>query len=83
MRQGVIRSLKANYRTKLTHLLLNKEAKVNDVSLYEGLMMVISAWELNVSGEVIKNAWRKSGVLSHVPGQNEAVNAILKARSNS
>ena len=39
--QGVIRSSKANYRTKLSHLLLNKEAK--DDSLYEGLMMVRSA----------------------------------------
>ena len=72
--QGVIRSLKANYRVKLTHLLLTKEAK--DVSLYEGLMMVRSAWELNVSSEVIKNAWRKSGLLSRVAEQNEAVNQV-------
>ena len=76
--QGVIRSLKANYRVKLAHLLLNKEAK--DVSLYEGLMMVRSAWELNVSGEVIKNAWWKSGLLSCVTEQNEAVN---EAQDNS
>ena len=65
--QGVILSLEANYRVKLSHLLLNKEAR--DVSLYEGLMMIRSAWELNVSGEVIKNAWRQSGLLSHLPGQ--------------
>ena len=63
--QGVIRSLKANYRVKLAHLLLNKEAK--DVSLYEGLMMV-------------RSAWRKSGLLSCVTEQKEAVN---EAQDNS
>ena len=62
--QGVIRSPKAHYGGKLqlamARLLIHKAAK--DVSLYEGLQMVRTAWANNVTDTVFKNTWRKSGI---------------------
>ena len=59
MDQGVIRSLKCHYRQKLSVVLLTKIAK--NVSLYEALQMVEVSWN-QVTSEVIKNCWGKSGL---------------------
>ena len=32
------------------------------MTLFEGLMMLRSVWEKDVSAEIIKNAWHKSGI---------------------
>ena len=58
--QGVIRSLKCHYRERLANELISKVS--GKVSLYEGLLMVRSAWD-QVTSAVIKNSWRQSGLL--------------------
>ena len=65
--QGVIRFLKAQYRRRLGKLLLHQEA--NQVSLWEGLMMLRASWAIDVKQDVILNAWSKSGLA----GKNEQV----------
>ena len=57
--QGVIRSLKYQYSQKLSVLLLTKNAK--NVSLYEALQ-IVEASCIQVTSEVIKNYWGKSGL---------------------
>ena len=77
--QGVIKSLKSHYRSKLARLVLNKET--NFVSLHEGLCMVRAAWA-QVSINVIINCWRKSRLLSeeveleNVDASDEDMNQI-------
>ena len=67
---GVIRSMKAHYRARLTRFLVYKEAK--DVSLYEGLLMLRAAWE-EVSSDVVRNAWRKTGLKGSMPESEETI----------
>ena len=60
--QGVIRSLKSHYRSQLGKFLVaaNKESKC--VTLFESLCMIRVVWDRDVSADVIKNAWQKSGL---------------------
>lgn len=79
--QGVIRSLKAHYRGKLARLLIHKAAK--DVSLYEGLQMVRSAWANNVTEDTIKNAWRKSGLRKEqIPEEMDDTDCAMSESEN-
>lgn len=54
--QGVIRSMKAKYRVRLSNLMLTAD-QTKDVNLYNGLMMLKAAWT-EVTAEVVLNAWR-------------------------
>ena len=64
----MIRCLKAQYRRRLGKLLLHQEA-TNQVSLWEGLMMLRASWAIDVKQDVILNAWSKSGLA----GKNKQV----------
>ena len=61
---------KSFYRAHLTRFLVYKEAK--DVSLYEGLLMLRAAWE-EVSSDVVRNAWRETGLKGSMPESEETI----------
>lgn len=63
--QGVIHSIKANYRRKLTQKLIaiiedNKIPTSNSIDLYEAIIMLKNAWN-EVTNITIQNCFRKSG----------------------
>ena len=64
MDQGVIRSIKAHYRTKvvrkyLTHIELGKP--LPDISVLDAMNLLVQAWDY-VSNETIINCLKKSGI---------------------
>ena len=58
--QGIIRSLKSKFRSRLGRLLLNVSLK--EVDLYKALLLTKAAWN-EVSSDTVKNFWRKSGLV--------------------
>ena len=67
--QGLIQLSKVKYRVLLGKFLLCKE-NADKVSLYEVLMVVRAAWNLDVEQSVVLIAWRKRGIFG--PPQAES-----------
>ena len=57
--QWLIRSLKVKYGVR--------QENADKVSLYEVLMLVRAAWDLDVEQSVVLSAWRKSGKMFDPP----------------
>lgn len=75
MDMGVIHSLKSLYRLKIARKLLallecKPNPTVKDINLYEGLMMLKSAWD-EVSKKTIRNCFIKSGLKFNENESNE------------
>ena len=64
MDQGVIRSLKAHYRTKVVHKYLTRielGKPLPDISVLDAMNLLVQAWDY-VSNETIINCFKKSGI---------------------
>ena len=65
MDQGVIRSLKAIYRTNAVRKIirsLEKKKTRPKISLLHGMQMLVSAWNALITEETIMNCFRKAGI---------------------
>ena len=72
MDQGVIRSLKAKYRSRITHRIIeaiDANKSIPNVNVLDAMKMVTVCWE-NVTEKTVRNCFAKSRISDQASAQN-------------